>query len=69
MNRKGLRILMYHRFTHREPLARQCAHIRAHYSPVSMSQASDWLEQRLPLLENALAITVYDGYLDLYQVA
>ena len=33
MNRKGLRILMYHRFTEREPLARQCAHIRARYVP------------------------------------
>jgi peptidoglycan/xylan/chitin deacetylase (PgdA/CDA1 family) len=69
MNRKGLRILMYHRFTQREPLARQCAHIRAHYSPVSMSQAADWLEQRAPLPENALAITVDDGYRDFYQVA
>lgn len=69
MNRKGLRILMYHRFTRREPLAWQCAHVRAHYSPVSMSQAADWLTHRGRLPENALAITVDDGYRDFYQVA
>jgi len=69
MNRKGLRILMYHRFTQREPLARQCAHIRAHYSPVSMSQAAEWLTHGGRLPENALAITVDDGYRDFYQVA
>jgi len=69
MNRKGLRILMYHRFTQREPLARQCAHIRARYSPVSMSQAAEWLMHGGPLPENALAITVDDGYRDFYQVA
>lgn len=69
MNRKGLRILMYHRFTQREPLARQCAHICAHYSLVSMSRAADWLMHRARLPENALAITVDDGYRDFYQVA
>jgi peptidoglycan/xylan/chitin deacetylase (PgdA/CDA1 family) len=69
MNRKGLRILMYHRFTEREPLARQCAHLRARYSPVSMSQAADWLTHHGRLPENALTITVDDGYRDFYQVA
>jgi peptidoglycan/xylan/chitin deacetylase (PgdA/CDA1 family) len=69
INRKGLRILMYHRFTEPEPLARQCAHIRAHYSPVSMSQAADWLMHGRRLPENAVAITVDDGYRDFYQVA
>jgi peptidoglycan/xylan/chitin deacetylase (PgdA/CDA1 family) len=69
MNRKGLRILMYHRFTEPESLARQCAHIRAHYSPVSMSQAADGLMHGGRLPENAVAITVDDGYRDFYQVA
>jgi len=68
-NRNGLRILMYHRFRRREPLARQCAHIREHYSPVSMSQAADWLMRRGQLPKNALAITVDDGYRDFYRVA
>ena len=68
-NRKGLRILMYHRFREPEPLARQLQHIRKHYSPVSMKQVSDWLSNAGPLPENALAVTVDDGYRDFYQVA
>jgi peptidoglycan/xylan/chitin deacetylase (PgdA/CDA1 family) len=69
MNRKGLRILMYHRFKEPEPLARQLRHIRDHYSPVSMAQVAAWLSggQRLP--DNALAITIDDGYRDFYRVA
>jgi peptidoglycan/xylan/chitin deacetylase (PgdA/CDA1 family) len=69
MNRKGLRILMYHRFTDRESLARQCAHIRACYSPVSMSQAADYFMHGGRLPENAVALTVDDGYRDFYRVA
>ena len=69
VNRNGLRILMYHRFSQREALARQCAHIRARYSPVSMSQAANWLAGRRQLPKNALAVTVDDGYRDFYQVA
>jgi peptidoglycan/xylan/chitin deacetylase (PgdA/CDA1 family) len=69
MNRKGLRILMYHRFHESGPLARQMRHIREHYTPVSMTQVSAWLEGGAPLPENALAVTVDDGYRDFYQVA
>lgn len=69
INRKGVRILMYHRFRDRDALARQCAHIRAHYAPVSMSQVADWLSGGAALPENALAVTVDDGYRDFYQVA
>lgn len=67
-NRRRLRILMYHRFADREAIARQCAHIRAHYTPVSLTQAADWL-QGGGWPDNALAITVDDGYRDFYQVA
>jgi peptidoglycan/xylan/chitin deacetylase (PgdA/CDA1 family) len=69
INRKCLRILMYHRFSSRDDLARQCAHIRASYAPVSMSQVAAWLEHGAALPENALAVTVDDGYRDFYQVA
>jgi peptidoglycan/xylan/chitin deacetylase (PgdA/CDA1 family) len=69
INRKGLRILMYHRFSDRDALAWQCAHIRAHYTPVSMEQVGDWLSHGAPLPQNALAVTVDDGYRDFYQVA
>ena len=69
VNRNGLRILMYHRFSRREPLARQCAHICACYSPVSMSHVADWLAGQRQLPKSALAVTVDDGYRDFYQVA
>ena len=69
LNRNGLRILMYHRFSDRDALARQCAHIRAHYAPVSMAQVADWLSSGTPLPQNALAVTVDDGYRDFYQIA
>jgi peptidoglycan/xylan/chitin deacetylase (PgdA/CDA1 family) len=63
-NRQGLRILMYHRFADREALARQCAHIRRHYHPVSMAAISDWLHAGRSLPPYALAVTVDDGYGD-----
>jgi len=69
MNRKGLRILMYHRFRDREALSRQCAHLRAHYAPVAMAQVADWLWHGTPLPAHALAVTVDDGYRDFHQVA
>jgi peptidoglycan/xylan/chitin deacetylase (PgdA/CDA1 family) len=68
-NRKRLRILMYHRFRDRAELARQCEHICTHYTPVSMGQVAEWLLAAGGWPENALAITVDDGYRDFYQVA
>jgi peptidoglycan/xylan/chitin deacetylase (PgdA/CDA1 family) len=68
LRRRNLRILMYHRFSDRESIARQCAHIRSHYTPVSLTQAADWLfKGGWP--DNALVVTVDDGYRDFYQVA
>jgi peptidoglycan/xylan/chitin deacetylase (PgdA/CDA1 family) len=63
-NRHGLRILMYHRFADRAALARQCAHIRRHYHPVSMAAISDWLRAGRGVPPYALAVTVDDGYGD-----
>jgi len=68
-NRGGLRILMYHRFTDRAALARQCAHIRRHYQPVTMSAAAEWLHAGRPLPPYALAVTVDDGYADFHDLA
>src|SRR5262249_3078830 len=67
-NRRRLRILMYHRFADRPGIARQCAHIREHYTPVSLSQVADWLRCG-DWPDNALSITIYDGYRDFYHVA
>ena len=67
INRQGLRILMYHRFSDRAALARQCAHIRRHYHPVSMTAVSEWLHAGRRLPPYALAVTVDDGYDDFQQ--
>src|ERR1039457_6120223 len=64
LNRQGLRILMYHRFADRAALARQCAHLRRHYRPVSMAAVSEWLRGGHRLPPYALAVTVDDGYRD-----
>src|SRR5579871_4095440 len=64
LKRGGLRILMYHRFADRAALARQCAHIRQRYHPVSMTDVAKWLHDGNPLPPYALAVTVDDGYRD-----
>lgn len=60
---------MYHRFSNQQALAAQCVHLRRYYSLLSMGQVADRLHsgQRLP--ENALAVTVDDGYKDFLEVA
>ncbi|MGA2739132.1 MAG: polysaccharide deacetylase family protein [Bryobacteraceae bacterium] len=63
-NRQGLRILMYHRFSDRAALARQCAHIRRHYQPVSMATVAEWLQAGRTLPPYAMATTIDDGYGD-----
>ncbi len=68
-NRRGLRILMYHHFSDPAALASQCAHIRRHYNPVSISRVGRWLKIGEPLPENPVAITVDDGYRDFLTVA
>ncbi len=69
MNRKGLRILMYHRFSDAAALDRQCRHIRENYAPVSLAQVSSWLRSGDPLPPNSMAVTVDDGYRDFAEVA
>ena len=69
--RSSLRILLYHRFSPEmgPALERQCAHLRRHYNPVSLSQAGDALAGGRPLPANAVAVTVDDGYRDFFTVA
>lgn len=69
MHRKGLRILMYHRFSEPAGLDSQCRHIRENYAPVSLDQVDAWLKSGDPLPMNAIAITVDDGYRDFHDVA
>lgn len=69
LHRKSVRILMYHRFSNREGLERQCRHIREHYGPVSMAQLGEAWETGRPLPPNSMAVTVDDGYRDFFRIA
>lgn len=70
-NRKCLRILMYHRFPDADTAAfdRQCRHIQDHYHALSLSEAGRLLKSGSALPDNALVITVDDGYEDFYRNA
>jgi peptidoglycan/xylan/chitin deacetylase (PgdA/CDA1 family) len=64
-NRRGCRILVYHRFGDRHAkLAAQCEHIRKHYQPVSMRQVAESLRGGPALPDYAVAVTIDDGYRD-----
>jgi peptidoglycan/xylan/chitin deacetylase (PgdA/CDA1 family) len=65
-NRRGLRILMYHRFAAEDvpALERQCAHIRRYYAPLSMPKLVEMLQADEPLPDNAAVVTVDDGHRD-----
>lgn len=62
-NRRGFRILTYHAFSPDElpVLDEQCKHIRRYYQPVTMAAVAASLAGD-PLPDNALVVTVDDGY-------
>lgn len=68
-----LRILMYHRFDlvpgAAALLERQCAHLRRHYTPLSLSVVARHLRDGTPFPRNAVTITVDDGHADFQRVA
>ena len=69
LNRNGLRILMYHRFTDRASLEAQCRHLRECYRPLSMSEAAELLQAGTALPANSVVVTVDDGYRDFFEIA
>jgi peptidoglycan/xylan/chitin deacetylase (PgdA/CDA1 family) len=72
LTRKGLRVLMYHRFPgarSRTILKRRCAHIRKYYNPLSLSAVARAWREGETLPPNAVAVTVDDGYRDFYEFA
>jgi peptidoglycan/xylan/chitin deacetylase (PgdA/CDA1 family) len=73
MHRRALRILVWHRFPNtralRDSLDAQCAHLRRHYHPVSLTEAGHCLREGRPLPPNAVALTVDDGYRDFLAIA
>jgi peptidoglycan/xylan/chitin deacetylase (PgdA/CDA1 family) len=71
--RDRLRIFMYHRFDWvpgaADALARQCAHLRGAYAPVTLDAVADHLEAGRPFPPNAVAVTVDDGHADFERIA
>lgn len=74
--RGTLRILTYHRFADpglgltaeesRNRLEKQCAHLRKHYQPVTLTEGLRALNSGRPI-PNAVAVTIDDGYRDYFQ--
>lgn len=60
---------MYHRFIGPGSLAAQCAHLKKHYSLLSLDAVAGHLESARPFPENSVALTVDDGYRDFLDVA
>jgi peptidoglycan/xylan/chitin deacetylase (PgdA/CDA1 family) len=70
LNRKGARILTYHRFQDSSALLEsQCAHIVKWYHPVSLTELGRCLRSGDPFPSGALAVTVDDGYREFFDVA
>jgi len=68
--RRGVRILMYHRFPNDAAgLREQCEHMRKHYHPVTLTDIADSLRGGRPLPANAIAVTIDDGYRDFVTAA
>jgi peptidoglycan/xylan/chitin deacetylase (PgdA/CDA1 family) len=68
-NRRYFRILMYHRFSEltRLSLDAMCLHIARFYKPVPLSAIREAVEGRRALPENALAVTIDDGFRDFWE--
>ena len=57
---------MYHRFSAQSELDRQCAHLKKYYRPVSLDEIAWWLRKKGDIPQQAVVITVDDGYRDFY---
>jgi peptidoglycan/xylan/chitin deacetylase (PgdA/CDA1 family) len=70
-NRKLLRVLMYHHFRPETTngLARQCEYLKKEYNVISLTEAAECFRAGAPLPDNAVVITVDDGYRDFFLYA
>ncbi len=65
MNRNGVRVLMYHRFSEdSKGLEWQCEHIRRNYHPISLDNYADAISKGESVSPESLIVTVDDGYRD-----
>jgi peptidoglycan/xylan/chitin deacetylase (PgdA/CDA1 family) len=64
INRRKFRVLAFHSFSDasRSNVEAICAHITAHFEPLSLPHVVDAVRRGVELPDNALAITVDDGY-------
>ena len=62
------RILTYHRFPSADManFELQCAHLAKHYHPISLDELAHALRENRPLPPRAVAITIDDGYRDVF---
>jgi peptidoglycan/xylan/chitin deacetylase (PgdA/CDA1 family) len=68
-NRKGVRVLMYHRFSEdTKDLEWQCEHICRNYHPISLDNYGDAIANGHSVPFNSLIVTVDDGYRDFLYV-
>ena len=63
-HRREFRVLMFHSFheSDRANVEAICAHLTRHFEPVSLSAILDALDGKRALPDNAITITVDDGY-------
>jgi peptidoglycan/xylan/chitin deacetylase (PgdA/CDA1 family) len=68
-HRREFGVLMFHSFSEqtRANMDAICSHITRYFEPVSLSTIVESLEGRKPLPDNALAVTVDDGYRNFIQ--
>lgn len=65
MNRKGVRVLLYHRFSEEwKSLEWQCEHIRRNYHPISLDSYGEAISKGESVPPDSLIVTVDDGYRD-----
>jgi peptidoglycan/xylan/chitin deacetylase (PgdA/CDA1 family) len=64
MHRREFRVLMFHAFpeSDRANVETICGHLARHFEPVSLSTIVDAIESGKPLPDNALTVTIDDGY-------
>jgi peptidoglycan/xylan/chitin deacetylase (PgdA/CDA1 family) len=64
LNRRRFRVLAFHSFSEasRANVDALCAHITSHFEPLSLADVVDAVKRGVALPDNALTITVDDGY-------